>query len=69
LTVDAGQCIGSGMCAATAPDHFQLVNGASTPINELVEPAEAVRGAAESCPMEAILVRDAASDQLIAPEL
>jgi ferredoxin len=59
--------MGTGVCAGTAPRHFALVDGASTPLSEVVEPDDAVVDAAESCPMEAITVRDAATDQIIAP--
>ena len=68
VSVDPHRCIGSGICAGTAPEHFQLVDGHSTPLADLVAPAEQVTDAAESCPVEAILVRDAADDRLIAPE-
>ncbi|MCP2165125.1 ferredoxin [Goodfellowiella coeruleoviolacea] len=68
VEVDGATCIGSGLCVGTAPDHFELVKDTSHPINELVEPAEAVRDAAESCPVEAILVRNAATGEVVAPE-
>ncbi|AHH94992.1 hypothetical protein GCM10010174_57410 [Kutzneria viridogrisea] len=60
-------CIGSGVCAGTAPEHFKLEGGYAEPIAEEVDPDEAVIAAAESCPMEAILVRNAATDEVIAP--
>jgi len=46
----SSDCIGSGVCAGTAPKHFRLVGGYSEPIAVEVEPDEAVLGAAESCP-------------------
>ncbi|GGP42631.1 ferredoxin [Saccharothrix coeruleofusca] len=58
VEVDGGTCIGSGMCAASAPDHFRLDGATAVPVNATVEPAQAVVDAADSCPMEAILVRD-----------
>ncbi|MEV4757363.1 ferredoxin [Micromonospora sp. NPDC049559] len=66
--VDPRRCIGTGICAGTAPEHFQLVGGLSTPLADVVEPADPVIDAADSCPVEAITVRDAADDRLIAPE-
>ncbi|WP_309115077.1 ferredoxin [Actinosynnema sp. CA-248983] len=56
LQVDGGKCVASGMCEAIAPDHFRL-DGVSQPIDPSVDPDEVVVEAAESCPVEAILVR------------
>ncbi|MEU4566964.1 ferredoxin [Micromonospora sp. NPDC023956] len=53
-------CIGSGMCLATAPSHFRLVDGWSEPVEEVVPEGDAlVVAAAELCPVSAIGVRDA----------
>ncbi|MEU8180789.1 ferredoxin [Micromonospora sp. NPDC049044] len=68
VEVDARRCIGTSICAGTAPEHFRLVDGLSAPVADVVTPAEAVIDAADSCPVEAITVRDAADDRLIAPE-
>ena len=68
LTVDADDCIGSGMCAGIAPELFTLVDGVSRPVSGAVAPDQAAVDAAESCPVEAIAVRDAADGHLIAPE-
>lgn len=68
LHVDPDTCIGSGICAGVAPDHFTLVGGVSTAVPGPVPPADVVVDAAESCPVEAITVRDAADDRLVAPE-
>ncbi|ROT28235.1 ferredoxin [Micromonospora sp. HM5-17] len=68
VSVDPERCIGSGICAGTAAQHFRLVDGQGTPVSPTVEPADPVRDAAESCPVEAITVRDAADGRLIAPE-
>ncbi|MBB5913847.1 ferredoxin [Nocardia transvalensis] len=67
IEVDREACLGSGLCAATAPEHFVIVDGRSRPVAERAEPAEAVVDAAESCPIEAILVR-ADDGRVIAPE-
>ena len=66
VAVDRDRCIGSGMCVGTAPSLFRLAGDRSRPVNERVEPDEAVLDAAETCPMEAITVRDG-SGQLLAP--
>ncbi|MBF9131814.1 ferredoxin [Plantactinospora sp. S1510] len=68
VSVDPHRCIGAGICAGTAPQHFQLVEGLSTPLAETVPPADPVIDAAESCPVEAITVHDSSDQRLIAPE-
>jgi ferredoxin len=68
LSVDADTCIGSGMCAGVAPELFTLVEGVSRPVPAPIAPDPAAIDAAESCPVEAIAVRDAAAGHLIAPE-
>ncbi|MCA2218132.1 ferredoxin [Jidongwangia harbinensis] len=68
LHVDRDLCIGSGICAGLDPDQFTLVGGVSVATPAPVPPTGAAVDAAESCPVEAITVRDAADDHLIAPE-
>jgi ferredoxin len=68
VTVDPERCSGSGVCAATAPGHFRVVDGRSRAAAELADPADVVLAAAESCPMEAITIRDAETGQTLAPE-
>ncbi|GAB2971792.1 ferredoxin [Saccharothrix stipae] len=68
IEVDRGMCLGTGMCTATAPDHFRLDGGTATPIKADVDPDDAVIDAAESCPMEAILVRSA-DGAVLAPQV
>ncbi|MGW4466427.1 ferredoxin [Micromonospora sp. NBC_01796] len=68
VRVDSRRCIGSGVCAGAAPKHFVLVDGLSTPVAETIIPADEVAAAADSCPVEAITVRDSTDDRLIAPE-
>jgi ferredoxin len=64
VTVDRDACLGSGMCAGTAPRHFRLDDGRSRPIEETIEPDDAVLDAADTCPAEAITVHDSAGHQL-----
>ncbi|GAA2776450.1 ferredoxin [Saccharopolyspora taberi] len=68
IDVDSDTCIGSGMCVGTAPDHFELVDGFACPRKAEIEQADEVIDAAESCPVEAISVREAATGELLAPE-
>ncbi|MBC6467531.1 ferredoxin [Actinomadura alba] len=67
LTVDQRMCCSSGICVSIAHDRFCLDTGVSQPIAEEIDPDDAVLEAAESCPTEAISVRDAADGTLIAP--
>lgn len=68
IDVDGQTCIGSGICAGTAPDDFELVDGVARAKRGEVEQSEAVVDAAESCPVEAILVKDAVNGEVVAPE-
>jgi len=68
LAVDRDTCIGSGMCAGIAPELFTLADGISVPLRSPAPPDPAAVDAAESCPVEAITVRDAADGRVIAPE-
>ncbi|MCX4387044.1 ferredoxin [Micromonospora peucetia] len=68
VRVDPTRCIGSGICAGTAPGHFVLVSGLSRPLAERVAPDDALVDAADSCPMEAIIVSEADGPRRIAPE-
>lgn len=68
IEVDRGACLGSGMCTGLAPEHFTLVDGRSSPIAEVVQPDDLLIDAAESCPIEAILVRAADTGEVLSPE-
>jgi ferredoxin len=68
LEVDREKCIGSGICVGMAPRYFSLVSGASMPATGTLPPDEAMIDAADTCPVEAISVYDAANDRLLAPE-
>ncbi|WP_378731357.1 ferredoxin [Nocardia brasiliensis] len=68
IEVDRSTCLGSGMCTGLAPEHFTLIDGRSSPTAEIVTPDDLVIDAADSCPVEAILVRAADTGEIIAPE-
>ncbi|GAB3961824.1 ferredoxin [Actinoallomurus acanthiterrae] len=68
IEVDGHTCIGSGICAGAAPGHFTLVDGTSRPIRRETDPAEQAVDAAESCPVEAISIRDKETGEIVAPE-
>jgi ferredoxin len=69
ISVDRDKCIGSAVCVGTVPSRFKLVGDRAAPVDEVIEPDDEVAGAAESCPMEAILVVDADSGEVVAPDL
>ncbi|MGW4497942.1 ferredoxin [Micromonospora sp. NPDC004336] len=68
VRVDRDRCIGSGICAGTAPGHFALVDGLSRPLAERVAPDEALVDAADSCPVEAVVVSEVDGLRRIAPQ-
>ena len=68
VTVNRDACLGSGICAATAPRHFRLDDGKSRPLQEDIEPDDIVLDTADTCPAEAITVRNAAGHRL-APDI
>lgn len=68
ISVDRDTCIGSAVCVGTMPDRFRLVHDKSTPVADEVEPDDDVLMVADSCPVEAIRITDAATGQVLAPE-
>ncbi|MFE1956080.1 ferredoxin [Streptomyces sp. NPDC059524] len=65
IEADAQACMGTGICAGVAPHRFQVVDGRSTPSTEEFPPDDAVWDAVESCPMEALRVRDTVSGEVL----
>lgn len=58
--VDAGKCIGCGMCAYAAPEVFQIIGKASTVRSQPDERTRRrVEDARNGCPVNAITLRDA----------
>lgn len=68
IDVDRAICAGTGACTVAAPEHFAMIHNRAQPIRTEISPDDAVIDAAESCPTEAIVVRDAASGRIVAPE-
>ncbi|MGK5733141.1 ferredoxin [Streptomyces sp. URMC 124] len=58
VTVDRSACLGSGICAALAPELFALDGERSRAVRERTEPGETVLDAADSCPAAAITVSE-----------
>jgi ferredoxin len=68
VSVDRTRCVGTGLCAATAPADLELgPDGRARPRRARTEALVAVTEAAELCPMEAIAVHLAASGEKLAP--
>ncbi|MBT2387824.1 ferredoxin [Streptomyces sp. ISL-11] len=68
VTVDRGLCVGSGLCAATAPGAFRLdAARRSHPVARETGASEAVLTAAENCPVEAIALALAATGEPVFP--
>ena len=64
VAVDKSTCIGSAVCVGTAPGRFELDDRQrSGPVTAEIDPDEAVRDAAASCPMEAISLVDAGTGE------
>jgi ferredoxin len=59
-------CISSAMCIGTAPEHFQFnEQQRSQPVRSEIEPNDLVRAAAANCPMEAILIVDVDTGEVL----
>jgi ferredoxin len=68
IEVDRGICIGSGMCVNAAPDGFTLDSARqSHPAASEVPASEALLSAAESCPVEAIVIRIGDTGEAVFP--
>ena len=68
ISVDKDVCQATGMCTSVAARYFDLRDGYSVPITEVVDPHEEVVDAAEGCPVEAIKVTSTADGRVVAPE-
>ncbi|MFR9725768.1 ferredoxin [Streptomyces sp. MS19] len=58
LDVDRGRCMGTGICAGTAPALFALDGRHSAPVTDTIAPDESALDAADSCPVAAITVTE-----------
>ncbi|MFS8201114.1 ferredoxin [Streptomyces sp. CWNU-52B] len=67
IEVDRLACAGTGLCLGTALGRMRLEGGRARPVDELIGPDDGVMDAAETCPMEAITVRAAATGEVLAP--
>jgi ferredoxin len=71
LTVDRFVCIGSGLCAGTAPRYFRIdPDRRSHPVSPLIDPDQELLDVAISCPVEAITVTviESGSERALFPE-
>ncbi|MEU5427000.1 ferredoxin [Streptomyces olivoreticuli] len=58
VSVDRELCLGSGICAALAPELFELAEERSRVRGDEAAPDETLLDAADSCPAQAISVTD-----------
>lgn len=58
VDVDKNLCMATGMCAALAPELFELEDTHSVPVNTEIDPDEIALDAADQCPAQAITVRE-----------
>jgi ferredoxin len=68
VEVDSTKCMGTALCAGSRPDRFRIEGGQSQPVQDEVEPDDELIDVADSCPTEAISIRDV-SGKLLAPDL
>ncbi|WP_171171755.1 ferredoxin [Streptomyces sp. I05A-00742] len=67
IEVDRNVCAGTGLCLGTAAGHMRLDGGRARPVHATVAPDPRLTDAADTCPMEAITVRDATTGDVLAP--
>ncbi|GGN59918.1 hypothetical protein GCM10011579_024550 [Streptomyces albiflavescens] len=69
VEVDSLVCVGSGLCAGSAPECFTLdTSGRARPPKAPVEAADEVLEAAENCPAAAITLRKTTGgEEIFAP--
>lgn len=69
LTVNRYICIGSGLCAGTAPRYFHIgPDHRSHPVSPLIDPDEKILDVAVSCPVEAITIVESDTERALFPE-
>ncbi|WP_033434650.1 ferredoxin [Saccharothrix syringae] len=68
VAVDRQACIGTGVCAGSAPEQIEIRDGKAAALRPEVGPSDALLDAAEMCPMAAITVTDVATGRVLAPE-
>jgi ferredoxin len=68
VEIDGDICIGSGGCVNRAPEAFELdMFRQSCVKHALMAPSDAVLDAAETCPVEAISIREEETGRLVFP--
>ncbi|RMB86997.1 ferredoxin [Streptomyces shenzhenensis] len=68
VEVDRSVCIGSAQCVHRAPDGFRLDTGRqSRPVEADTDASEQLLAAAESCPVEAIVITLSAGGESVFP--
>jgi ferredoxin len=57
ISVDKEKCIGCGACVSICPSGFKMVDGKAQEKAKEVKKATCEKDAAESCPVQAIIIK------------
>ena len=69
ITIDSDSCTGCALCMNEAPETFDLDDDGQAILRDAPsDSVEFVLTAAESCPVDAITVKDTESGQMLYPE-
>jgi ferredoxin len=67
VTLDQDRCVSSGLCAAMAGQWFEITAQGTRTLHDELDHNDDVIDAAESCPVSAISVVNAADGTAVAP--
>ena len=68
ITINADECIGDSVCTDEAPNTFEVNDdGIAVVLENSTDDRDTILNAANNCPTEAILVKDKASGEKLAP--
>jgi ferredoxin len=69
INVDRDACVACDLCNETAPNTFEIDDEAKVRVKDPKgDPRDTIISAAESCPVNAIIVLDAATGEKLVPK-